>query len=48
MWAIAQKYYGDGSKYPNLYAKNKATIDARNKGTGNPKYTIYPGQKLTL
>lgn len=48
LWAIAQKYYGDGSKYPGLYAKNKATIDARNKGTGNPLYTIYPGQKLTL
>lgn len=48
LWAIAQKYYGDGNKYPQLYSKNQATIDARNKGTGNPKYTIYPGQKLTL
>ena len=48
MWAIAQKYYGDGSKYPDLYAKNKTTIDAKNKGTGNPKYTIYPGQVLIL
>lgn len=43
-----QKYYGDGSRYPELYQKNKATIDAKNKGTGNPKYTIYPGQKLIL
>ncbi len=48
LWAIAQKYYGDGSKYPQLYQKNKAAIDGRNKGTGNPRYTIYPGQKLTL
>ena len=48
LWAIAQKYYGDGSRYPELYQKNKATIDAKNKGTGNPKYTIYPGQKLIL
>ena len=48
MWAIAQKYYGDGSKYPELYAKNKDTIDAKNKGTGNPKYTIYPSQVLVL
>lgn len=48
MWAIAQKHYGDGSKYPDLYAKNKTTIDAKNKGTGNPKYTIYPGQVLIL
>ena len=48
LWAIAQKYYGDGGKYPQLYQKNKAVIDGGNKGTGNPKYTIYPGQKLTL
>lgn len=48
LWAIAQKYYNDGSKYPELYAKNKSTIDARNKGTGLPRYTIYPGQKLIL
>ena len=48
LWAIAQKYYGDGSKYPELYAKNKAIIDAKNKGTGNPRMTIYPHQKLIL
>ena len=48
LWAIAQKYYGDGSRYPELYQKNKATIDAKNQGTENPKYTIYPGQKLIL
>ncbi|WP_196037664.1 LysM peptidoglycan-binding domain-containing protein [Anaerotruncus colihominis] len=48
LWAIAQAYMGDGSKYPALYAANKATIDNGNKGTGNPKYTIYPGQVLTI
>lgn len=48
LWAIAQKYYGDGSKYPNLYGDNKGTIDGKNKGTGNLKYTIYPGQVLNL
>lgn len=48
MWAIAQKYYGNGSRYPEIYAANKATIDGRNKGTGNPKYTIYPGQVFTI
>lgn len=48
LWAIAQKYYGDGSKYPQLYQKNKATIDGKNKGTGNPRYTIYVGTILQL
>lgn len=48
MWSICKKRYGDGSKYPQLYAKNKVTLDKRNKGTGLPKYTIYPGQVLQL
>lgn len=48
MWSICKKRYGDGSKYPQLYTKNKAMIDKRNKGTGLPKYTIYPGQVLQL
>jgi len=48
LWAIAKKYYGDGSRYPEIYNANKTTIDSRNKGTGNPKYTIYPGQVLTI
>lgn len=48
LWAIAQSHMGNGSKYPELYAANKADIDARNSGTGNPKYTIYPGQVFTI
>ncbi len=48
LWAIAQAYMGNGNKYPQLYEANKAVIDAKNKGTGNPKYTIYPGQVLTI
>nr|DAI57218.1 MAG TPA: tail assembly protein [Caudoviricetes sp.] len=48
LWAIAQQYYGDGSRYPELYAKHKSLIDAKNAGTGNPSFTIYPGQKLVL
>lgn len=48
LWAIAKKYYGDGSRYPEIYNANKAIIDGRNKGTGNPKHTIYPGQVFTI
>lgn len=48
LWAIAKKYYGDGSRYPEIYNANKAIIDGRNKGTGNPKYTIYPGQVFAI
>lgn len=48
LWAIAQKYLGNGNRYPEIYELNKDTIDARNKGTGNTKYTIYPGQTFTM
>lgn len=48
LWAIAQKYYGNGSRYPEIYKANQSAIDGRNKGTGNPKYTIYPGQVFTI
>ncbi|MFD0588845.1 LysM peptidoglycan-binding domain-containing protein [Paenibacillus sp. GCM10027627] len=48
LWAISKKYYGAGNRYPELYAKNKKTIDDRNKGKNVPKYTIYPSQVLTL
>jgi nucleoid-associated protein YgaU len=48
LWAIAKKYLGDGSRYPEIYELNKAEIDARNKGTGNTRYTIYPGQTFKL
>ena len=48
LWAIAKQHYGNGSRYPEIYQANKDAIDARNRGTGNPKYTIYPGQVLRL
>lgn len=38
LWMIAQKQYGDGSRYPSLAAKN---------GIKDPNL-IYPGQVLTL
>lgn len=48
LWIISQKYLGSGSNYPKLYEANKSIIDQRNKGTGNSKYTVYPGQVLKL
>jgi len=41
LWAIAKKYYGNGSKYTIIYNANKGVIG------GNPNL-IYPGQVLTI
>ena len=48
LWSICRRCYGDGSRYPELYEKNKDVIDAGNRGKSVPKYTIYPGQVFTL
>lgn len=48
LWNIAQYYYGDGNKYPKIYQANKTLIDTRNNKYGQPKYTIYPNQALTI
>lgn len=41
LWAIAKRYYGNGSKYTVIYSANKSVIG------GNPNL-IYPGQVLTI
>jgi LysM repeat protein len=48
LWNIAQKMLGNGNRYPEIYEANEKQIDARNKGTGNTKYTIYPGQTFII
>jgi len=40
LWAIAKKYYGNGSQYPQIFNANKDKIS-------NPNL-IYPGQVLTI
>ena len=40
LWAIAKKYYGNGSQYTNIANANKDKIK-------NPNL-IYPGQKLVI
>lgn len=44
LWAIAKKYYGDGSRYAEIYNANKSTIDAH---AGGPNM-IWPGDVLTI
>lgn len=40
LWAIAKRYYGNGSQYPKIFNANKGIIK-------NPNL-IYPGQKLVI
>lgn len=40
LWKIAEHYYGDGSKYPQIFEANKPMLSDPNK--------IYPGQKLRI
>ncbi len=41
LWAIAKRFYGDGSKWPTIYEANKEVIGA------NPNL-ILPGQVLVI
>ncbi len=40
LWAIAEKFYGDGSKYHKIFEDNKEVIKDPDK--------IYPGQKIRI
>lgn len=48
LWAIAQRFYGDGSQYGRIYVANQAMIDGESERNGHEKYTIYPGQVLKI
>lgn len=48
LWAIAQRFLGNGARYGEIYAANQSTIDSDNGRYGNSKYTIYPGQVFTI
>ena len=41
LWAIARRFYGDGTQWRKLYEANRAVVGA------NPNL-IYPGQVLTI
>ncbi len=40
LWAIAEKFYGDGNKYKKIFEDNKEVIKDPDK--------IYPGQKIRI
>ncbi len=40
LWAIAQKFYGNGNKYKKIFEDNKEVIKDPDK--------IYPGQKIRI
>lgn len=48
LWSIAEKMGLGGANYGKLYEANKDVIDPRNQQYSMPKYTIYPGQVLTI
>lgn len=54
LWAIAKRYYGDGSKWTVIYNANKAVIEStaekhRGKGKGSSNgHWIYPNTTLTI
>lgn len=48
LWNIAEAMGMGGANFKKLYEANQSVIDKQNKGTGNPRYTIYPGQVFTI
>lgn len=48
LWELAQKYLGNGKRYPAIYSLNKALIDQHTKKNHDSKYTIYVGETLKL
>lgn len=52
LWAIAKKYYGDGSKYNKIYEANKTVIEKAAKDHGKSSSSngslIWAGTVLTI
>jgi hypothetical protein len=48
LWMIAQKLMGNGGRYTDLYTANMGVIDTRNLISKLAKYTVHPGQVLTI
>ena len=48
LWSIAKKYLGSGTRYPEIYERNKSLIDAYNIKHNMPQGYIYGGQVLQI
>ena len=52
LWALAKRFYGNGSHYTIIYNANKSVIEAEAKRRGRTSssngHWIYPGTKLTI
>lgn len=52
LWNIAKAYYGDGSRWKEIYEANKDVIEARaaksSKGSSSNGHWIFPGTELVI
>lgn len=48
LWLLAERFYGDGGRWGDIYDANRNTIDLANAGQMVTMETIHPGQWLVI
>lgn len=48
LWMLADRFYGDGNRWEDIYQANRDTIDFGNVGQMLTMETIHPGQWLVI
>ena len=48
LWLLAERFYGDGGRWGDIYDANRNTIDLANAGQMLTMETIHPGQWLVI